>query len=459
MNFLKQTLHKIKNYPVLSGIVLYFAAMWSWMLFTDTLDLAGNSTQGMIIAVIVLAVNTTLSSAIIWQGFKVSKLLLKKYSSKAVFLIVPLFALTDWLVAWVPSIIWLGPEGRVDSILPLASPTIFLVNTPLAFSARIIGFFGLAGFTWAIIALALSKKYKNYSAILAGVLVAISFIGWIGYKNTNGTSFTATVISEGISDRVKDINTDGSELIVFPEYGLDVLAKENPEDRLPKTTEEKKTYFLGSMQQFSQEGLIGHYNTLLYGNTTDGITTSQDKFRLIPGGEDLGFIVRIALRATNQVDTLNYFSFAKGVISGSHQLVPMVVDENTVVGAAVCSSIIAPQDYRTFAQNGATAFSNSASLTIFKGSPLFAWQQKSMAKFMAIANSRYFMQSANAARAYVLDNNGQTITEVTGISATTAVIKNNSTKTVYTIFGEWLMALGALSASILLILYARKRKS
>ena len=133
--------------------------------------------------------------------------------------------------------------------------------------------------------------------------------------------------------------------------------------------------------------------------------------------------------------------------------------DGTVVGAAVCSSIIAPEDYRYFARNGATIFSNSASLTIFKGSPLFSWQQKSFAKFMAISNSRYFLQSANSARAYILDNNGKTLAETTGLNVINARVKNNTQKTLYTYIGEYLVVFGAILSLILLLQYMRSRRS
>jgi apolipoprotein N-acyltransferase len=112
------------------------------------------------------------------------------------------------------------------------------------------------------------------------------------------------------------------------------------------------------------------------------------------------------------------------------------------VAAAVCSSIIAPQDYRTFARSGATVFTNSASLSIFKGSPLFAWQQKSLARFMAVANARYFLQSANAASAYSIDINGKQTAEVKGRSTLLVEAKTNTVKTPYVYSGEWLLYLG-----------------
>ncbi|MCA9342625.1 hypothetical protein KC950_01270 [Candidatus Saccharibacteria bacterium] len=448
---LKTIKNKVKNKPLLTGIVIWYVFMWSWVLFTDTLDLAGNKTQGFIVALIVLAFNVALSTVIIWQGFRVAKWLLKKYPSWIVITLVPLFALADWLVAWIPAALWIGPQGRLDSVLPLATPSLLVINTPLGFGARFVGFFGLAGFFWATIALIANKNYRKLAYIPVTILVAFSFIGWLAYKTPNGVDFKATIISENLDDHVPPVDNQ-SDLVVFPEYGMDEITNDNLDERLARISDsEHKTFFLGSQQIFPEDGQqAGHLNTLLYGNSIDGITLAQDKYRLIPGGEDLPYLLRTGLRATNQKDTLDYFSYAKGVIKGSQQLQPLKVNDDVIVGAAVCSSIISPQDYREFTSNGATVLSNSASLTIFKGSPLFAWQQKSFAKFMAIANSRYFLQSANAARAYMLDNNGTTKAEESGTKIINVTATTNTAKTPYTLIGDWLPALGALMASYLI---------
>ena len=54
-----------------------------------------------------------------------------------------------------------------------------------------------------------------------------------------------------------------------------------------------------------------------------------------------------------------------------------------------------------------------------------------------------FLQSANAATAYELDNNGRQLAEVR-IEAKDIKVVTNSTKTVYTYIGEFLVAIGML---------------
>jgi hypothetical protein len=455
---LQKLLQRMKRNRITILLSLWFSSMWSWILFTDTLDLAGNKRQGLIIGILVLVINVALSVFIMRKMITAMDRIFTVYSPYiALALGIPLFALADFLIAWIPALLWIGPQGRFDSILPMSTPTLIFINSPLAFSSRIIGFFGIGGIVWLIAYLISKKRFRMYAIIPTAFLCIISVIGWVMWRSPNGTTFTASVVSESLNQRVDPINTKGTNLIIFPEYGLDKITNENLEDRL-NTTTDRATYFLGS-HEFLPKDRVGHFNRLLYGNSKDGIILSQDKYRLIPGGEDLPYILRTGLRASNQKGTLDYFSYAKGTLKGPSQLKMLRMPDGTVVGAAVCSSIIAPEDYRYFARNGATIFSNSASLTIFKGSPLFSWQQKSFAKFMAISNSRYFLQSANSARAYILDNNGKTLAETTGFNVINARVKNNTQKTLYTYIGEHLVVFGAILSLILLLQYMRSRLS
>lgn len=457
---MKQKYKQIAKHPYVFLLCLWYTLAWSWAFITDSLDLAGSKPVAMVIAVWVVVFNVALSVNIAVRTTRFLRRRFKKlHIWKVIFLGLPVFALMDFVISWVTAVIWLGPQGSIDNVLPLSSPALILINTPLGFASRLVGFYGLAGFFWLFVFLLIDKKRRAYSALILGILVILSFIGWIAYARVNGTELKATIISEDLDSRVGVIQDRDTSLVVFPEYGLDNIDNNNYQDRISKEQNMAKVYFLGS-QQIMDSRPAGHLNVLLFGNSEQGITSTQEKSRLIPGGEDLGFIIRAALRATNQKDTLDYFSYAKMVNKGNYPLMPIKMDDSTILGSAVCSSIVAPKDYQTFASRGATIFTNSASLTIFKGSRVFAWQQKSLARFMAIANSRYFLQSANAATAYALDNNGKQIAEASGITATDVTVRNNSNKTLYSVVGEWVLASGFLVAFVWFakLLYKRNKK-
>jgi hypothetical protein len=436
----------IKRNNLQLSLATWYTFCWSWVLFTDTLDLAGDKKQGFVIAILVMSLNVAISSYIMFRTFRFVKHIFEtRTTAKALLISWPMFSLADFLVAWIPAFMWIGPQGRADSVLPLSTPTLLAINTPFGFSSRVIGFYGIAGMLWLILFLIINKKHRKLATYPLILLTIFSVSGWYLWRGTNGPSITATVISEKLDQRVPQIKNGESQLVIFPEYGLDKIDNDNLSERIENNPEKPQVYFLGSTQALRGEE-IGHLNRLLYGDSVNGITDEQDKYRLIPGGEDLPYVLRTLLRATNQKSTLDYFSVSKGTLRGDDQLKPLVIDDNIVAGAAVCSSIISPEDYRQFSANGATILTNSASLTIFKGSPLFAWQQKSMAKFMAISNSRYFLQSANSARAYILDNNGNTLAETSEIKELTKEVKNNSSNTIYNKFGDIIVFIGFLVA-------------
>ncbi len=457
---MKQKLQQKIRHPYVWLLCIWYTLAWSWAFVTDSLDLAGSKPVAMAVAAWVVLFNVAISSYIVVRTFRFLRHKFKAYNPWLVIAIgLPLFALMDFAVSWLTAIIWIGPEGSVDNVLPLSSPALILINTPFRFAARIVGFYGLAAFFWLTVFLLIHKRWRVYSLVSIALLATLSGIGWRFYKNPNGSKVTATIVSENLDDHVGVMQNRDNDLVVFPEYGLDKIGNSNLQDRLGKNQDGSKTYFLGS-QEVKDSSPTGHLNVLIFGNSEDGIASAQEKHRLIPGGEDLGYIARIALRATNQKGTLDYFSYAKMVIKGPRPLQTLSVDESTVLGSAVCSSIIASKDYQTFAAQGATLFTNSASLTIFRGSRVFAWQQKSLARFMAIANSRYFLQSANAATAYVLDNNGKQIAEVRGTEAKDVTAHNNSQKTPYTYVGEWLVATGLLIVFgwLIKVLHDRNKK-
>lgn len=436
-------LSRLYKRPALTGLVVWFGFAWSWVFFTDMLDLAGSKQQGFILAVFVYVLNVTITSSILWQAITLLTKVHKRYGKKGLVAMgLPIFALADFLACWLTTIIWLGPQGSADNVLPMGSLALPMVNTPLKFAARFLGFYGIAAVLWFFIYLVARKDTRKLAWIPVALVSVLSIVGWALYRVPNGRQIPVKLVSERLTGRVATIDGQGSELVVFPEYGLEKIDNKNLKERIKRTgAGEAKTYFLGS-EQIYRPKVIGHINNMMFGNSTDGITDKEYKYRLIPGGEDLPYVVRLLLRATGQKGTLDYFSYAKSVIKGQYQLQPFVVNGDVRVAAAVCSSIIAPQDYRDFARSGATLFTNSASLSIFKNSPLFAWQQKSLARFMAVANARPFLQSANAASAYALDMNGKQVAEKKGYGTVDVLAQTNSRNTPYILVGEWLVWLG-----------------
>lgn len=448
---------KQKRFAVIA-LLLWFALAWSWTLSTDSLSLSGSRWQGLAIAAVVSVVNVSISAAVIWQtGKAVWKLYSAHKAPQAVALSLLLFAFADFLVAWLTAIIWIGPEGSVDNVLPLGSPSLLLIHTPFGYAARIIGFYGLAAFGWLLILLlANARTRRKIAPYTLSLLSLISFAGWLLYQTPTGDTVQAKIVNESLDARIRPVNPSEATFVLFPEYGLDELNANNIHERI-HIDKNNPVKFIGS-EQLPLDNETAKRNTLIFGDAERGIVSKQDKHRLIPGGEDLPYIIHVGLIMSRQKGTIDYFNFAKKIKKGDAPLRPLSLDSQTAVGAAVCSSIISPEDYRRLTNAGATILTNSASLGVFRGSSVFSWQQKSLARFMAMANARYFLQSANDSASYTLNDRGQTIAETSKPEVLSVQAHNSTRKTLYTTFGEWMAVSGAATVFVLAVLPKIRKK-
>lgn len=449
-----------RQQPILIFIVIWYSLMWSWVLFTDALELTGGRVAAGLMAGIVLIVNVALSSVIMWQAVRLADRLAKRYRIRYWLpLALGVFALAEFLVSWLVALFWIGPEGSLDSTLPISSAGLVLIQTPIRFAARFVGLYGLAAFGWLIIWLVLQKKFRLVSWLLAFLLMISLPASDIYQGRQTSMLISATIIRESIGKRVPPIS-DQTNLVIFPEYGLNEINDKNLGQRIePASKDAPSTMFVGSMRA-TVPNEVGYRNILVFGETGSGIISSQSKHRLIPGGEDMPYIARGILSLAGQSKTLDYFEQLKRINKGDQPLANLEVDPNTIIGPGLCSSITAPADYRQQVKQGATLLTNSASLTVFNGSRLFAWQQKSLAKFNAVANARYFLQSANAAEAFAFDTGGRQIASAKDHSTTTLEVQNSQIKTPYSLVGEWLVWVGLLAVAIeaMMVLKVKKLK-
>jgi hypothetical protein len=131
--------------PACLLLVIWLAFSWSWIEFTDGVTLAGSALTGRLLATLGLVLIIVISAAVMLSAFRMAYYLAERCQPyQTLLLILPIFAFADWAVSWLTSIIWMGPQGRIDSVLPLGSPALLLMHTPLSYAARLVGFYGLA---------------------------------------------------------------------------------------------------------------------------------------------------------------------------------------------------------------------------------------------------------------------------------------------------------------------------
>lgn len=414
----------------------FLALFWSWLIFVNVAVITPSRFVGRLIAIFGFLCICGISFVV----FKicVKRLwVVKKVNGWVLVGFVLLWAFLEYFVSWLVAVIWIGSDGSLDSVLPFGSFTPFLSYTPLGFLGRLTGYHGLSAVFVLCILVVVHKKFQPYRLRVFGLVACLTVLSWGLYARANGPNFTATIVADQLGEW-PEITVQESQLVVLPEYGLDRYKSETVNQRFAT---DKPVSFVGSQQRKIAEGEIS--NTFIYGNTTNGFLSEQDKARLIPAGEYLPYFLEWTLpHWSGGKEILDIFERRRAVAKGNDVLVPVVMSDDIVIGGAVCSSIISTKDYQQLTKKGATVLANSASLEIFRGSRMFSVQHKGLAKFMATANARPLLQSSNNGIAFAIDHSGRVIEQMQPVAASEVLVATNSARTPYTMLGEWMAVMG-----------------
>ena len=416
------------------------AAMWSWLLLVDVAIISDATLLGLIVAGFAFAAMVLISTLVFALVIRHTHKALVQKNAKPVRQLVEFYAMwagAELLVSWLVAVVWIGKDGSIDSVLPFASFTPFLMYTPLRFLARLVGFYGLSAIVVTLIMAVAHQKTRKLALPIAMIAIVLSGLMWLPYRRANGNELSVQVMAETLAERVPATEKD-VDLVVFPEYGLDDISDDNLDTRLIAPAD-REVYFLGSRQDPANGNAV--YNNLIFGSSQKGLDRVVPKTRLIPGGEYLPFAVDYGLRVVGAESILSDFEFSRAVEKGASAVPLYELSDGDVVGSEVCASIIAPNDYRNLTRHGATVLTNSASLEIFR-SPVFDIQQKGLGIFMATANARPFLQSANSSSAFALDHNGSILASTQPVGSAEATIQTNHATTPYTVLGEWVAYIG-----------------
>lgn len=428
----------IHKHRIFLVFTLYSCVCWSWGWFVQV----GRITEDKLVGYVGVAIGYLVVVLIAATIFTISfKYLRQKYKSDKpnIWLLraIVVWAFAEFLAAWLAAAIWMGQEGSLDTTLPFSSLAPLLAHTPIVYISRFVGFYGLSAVITIGMAGIYFKKTRRSMIYYWLVIVIATTAAWKFYEKPNLPPVQATIVAETLDSRIS-VNPSGSELIVLPEYGLDEVTGHNINPRF-NPTDNSEYYFVGSRQTSVR---TGHTNELIFGSKSQGNTNVQPKTRLIPLGEYLpyGFEMGTWLLARSAYTD---FQIRRAVIKGNKPIQTFRINKQLVVGAEVCSSMIAPHDYRQLVKQGATVLTNSASLEVFEGSRLYRWQDEGFAKFIAVANARPFLQSTNNWPAVALDHNGKQLVQIYPHNQAQVSVSPNSTRTIYSYLGEWVAAVGA----------------
>jgi len=108
-----------------------------------------------------------------------------------------------------------------------------------------------------------------------------------------------------------------------------------------------------------------------------------------------------------------------------------------------------PDLYRKITLKGSNVLINVASQSIFKGNQILYNQTRSIAKIRAVENNRYFIQAGNFISSSIIDNKGNVIAVSDDnnslLHGKILLIKD---KTLYNLFGDWILIF-----SLLVVIY------
>ncbi len=420
-------------------ITLVMAFLWSWLFLVDVGNLAKSMLLGFLLMLVAYLVMVAISSLVVIKVSPFVSKQLKKPCVTSIFSILLTWAAVEFLLAWLVSVVWMGREGSWDNIVPFVSLTPTIAITPLRFLTRLFGFFGTSAVVGTgivlIIASIRNKSWRKLTTFYWAIIVGVNILLWLSFSSATGPNLRATVVSEHLGEP-KTIDAKNSQLVVVPEYGLDNYKSDNLQDRVSNTGHE---VFITGTKQYGET--TGNKNVLIYGSNKQGFMYEHQKSRLIVGGEYIPLSYEVFVRIVAP-DLYTDFQVRRAITKGKEQAHPFTISSGIVVGNSACSSIINPGDYRKLTAAGATVLGNSASLEIFRGSRVFALHHDGLAKFMATANARPFLQSANDWKGFAIDHNGNTLVTVQPFGQTDVKVQTNSRKTPYTYLGEWLTILG-----------------
>ncbi len=451
MNRLERIKKVIGNDGLMISVVVFLVGFsWSWLFTSRVTELADSALVGYALALTAFLIIVSLSSYVFVKTiFFFNRKFLSK--NKVSFWVIPLlfvvWAGAEYLVALLSALIWIGRDGSLDTVVPFASFAPIVSHTPLRFLSRLVGFHGLSSVVVVFIYVFGVKKLRKYAFVTFAIVVIATTCSWAVFRTPNGPAINSLIVAEKLYERTGMVS-DSHDLVVFPEYGLDGSGSGRDRISLEK---KNNVFYVGSKQVPAKKG---HKNILVFGSAQYGDVEQRAKSRLIPGGEYLPYFAQAVLKITRAEHTLGYFETLNAVEKGTSNYLPLNAGNKFYLGSSVCSSIIATEDYRRFTANGATVLTNSASLGIFNSS-LFTFQHQGLAKFMATANARPFLQSSNDADAFSIDHDGNMVAKISPINTQEVTVVSNTKRTPYTLLGEWPAYLGLVAVGVMIFRKSR----
>jgi apolipoprotein N-acyltransferase len=464
--------HQLKRkttfaYIWLSGWVMFLGVTF-WLLQTQPDRWAGTTGWWSIGLLVLVYLLMTLLLSVGFVLFGIGWSLLRlNFSQKRIFLVLPaLWVACEWARSWLFSIVSFGPNTSLGMHWNFADLGFAVSVTPLVFLGRFGGLLGLS-FVVVIINLCIfwiiQKRWKLPLLILAGITI-LTFISWWIYKTPNPKTINVAALQIGSNSNLQIGSIDYHEKLsgLVKPNSIDLLVMSEYSDIFNQQSLKNDTDFAKRSMTNSEAPIItsrqrsvnnNNYNTITVYNQNANITYEYDKQFLIPIGEAMPYALRVLMKVTKQD---NYISVRE--VTRGNNAARAYTSDGLRLGSLACSGAISPELYRYLVKDNAQILTNSASLSIFEKAVSYHTQAQQMARFMAVANARPFVQATDGSYSFVLDSNGQWLSKSgqKEIQLLQSKINLNNQRTIYTILGEWFVFISLLIITVQIIYINRK---
>lgn len=450
-----------------------FTLVLSWFLWTNPDRWAVLSGLQAILLLICLFLIFVfgLSLQYVLLGFLFYRIKPKLLSWPSIIILPALWIVSEYARSVLFSVFMAGPGASIGPYWNFGVLGFGASVTPILFSARFVGLYGLSAIVIVIniaIFWLLHKRYIVPILVMMSVLT-ITFFGYYIYHRSSNkqvfggyTQLFRTELDEldpAFSSYHKELEpsmqkaevlTNTIHILVLPEYS-EIF---NPENKSIDKDFTKK--------YLTQDGVIitsisqkhdkhSTNNVIVYNKEGDVITDHRKTF-LIPVGEYMPYFIKGLLLLAQQKQALDLTDSMQLVDQGN-QKEPIIEINGWRIGALACSGAIAPELYRDMAKQGAQLLTNSAAIGTFGNAVMYHQQTRQMARFEAVANAKPFIQASEGGYSYIVDKNGRFILRTTqrGMAVGISDIELSDTTTFYSYVGEWVVCLSFVLVMALVV--------